>query len=455
MFIKKIRAVAQLVGFLTIALLAGYGALAFFQYADSATAAPVVQESGNGELSVAAVAAASEFVPGYVNYQGVLRNAEGNLLTGTYTMEFRIYDDPTGSIEDGHRLWWSQYMNVPVRDGYFSLLLGSVAEQELPADIFNGKERYIGIQLESSDEMTPRQQFATVPYAYRADQAGGLTSKDGQHLDQVIVANDGRVGVGTTEPGAAFHVKGSTGQVGIMETSHTNIWLQLITKEGRDNRVEVANRAGGRLALWVAEGLDSLNILKNGWVGIGTTNPLQQLHVVGNQLVEGNWIRAQNGAKTISFETGGTEVDLQSVGADLFIRSKGGKDVVINSVGNDGNVGIGTSVPAEKLHVKGTARFDGDIQWSGSLMSFTVEKFTAETNISANVSNSPVTMTPVDGSFCALTDVNITTLGQEQTVACHIWIDSDNNWELRAWVPNTNSSGRAYCEARCLRWDNQ
>ncbi len=46
-----------------------------------------------------------------------------------------------------------------------------------------------------------------------------------------------------------------------------------------DNRVEIANRPGGRLALFTVGGSDSLNILRNGNVGVRETSPQRPLHV--------------------------------------------------------------------------------------------------------------------------------------------------------------------------------
>ena len=88
-----------------------------------------------------------------------------------------------------------------------------------------------------------------------------------------LVYRGDRVGIGTNHPNHTFHVK--TGDaVGLFESIGTTAYLRLQTSEGGDKRVEFANRAGGRAAIYVAgEGQDALNVLRNGNVGIGTENP--------------------------------------------------------------------------------------------------------------------------------------------------------------------------------------
>ncbi|MEM7370298.1 MAG: tail fiber domain-containing protein [Bacteroidota bacterium] len=100
--------------------------------------------------------------------------------------------------------------------------------------------------------------------------------------ERMRITTGGNVGIGTSAPNHKFHVV-SNGAVGLFESSSTTAYLRMSTSEGIDKRVEFCNRGGGRAAIWVSgSGVgDALNVLANGKVGIGTTNPAEQLHVTG------------------------------------------------------------------------------------------------------------------------------------------------------------------------------
>jgi hypothetical protein len=90
-----------------------------------------------------------------------------------------------------------------VREGHFSVLLGN--NKPIPPELFTGPDRFIGITVDSLDEMVPRQRFASAPYAMYADHAAALTAPNGSGTHIVQVDSTGRVGVGTTSPQAQLH----------------------------------------------------------------------------------------------------------------------------------------------------------------------------------------------------------------------------------------------------------
>jgi hypothetical protein len=98
--------------------------------------------------------------------------------------------------------------------------------------------------------------------------------------ERMRITANGDVGIGTSFPGLKFHVVSGNGTARF-ESNTNNNFIQLFTNEGLDNRVEICNRTGGRLALYTTGGGDALNVLKTGEVGIGTTTPSQKLDVNG------------------------------------------------------------------------------------------------------------------------------------------------------------------------------
>jgi hypothetical protein len=167
MVFKKLQVLAQIVGCVTIALLAIYGLLMVLSD-DSSVWAAIDQ--------VATLA--SEEVPSTFNYQGFLRDPDGSLTTGSYTITARIYDLAT----EGTALYETTVPNVTVRDGLFNIVLGD--DPPMTAEAFSDVPRYIGISLNNDPELIPRQRLHAVPWALTAKTLvsnaviNGLTSTD-------------------------------------------------------------------------------------------------------------------------------------------------------------------------------------------------------------------------------------------------------------------------------------
>ncbi|HET6765584.1 MAG TPA: hypothetical protein VFH27_18020, partial [Longimicrobiaceae bacterium] len=155
--------------------------------------------------------------------------------------------------------------------------------------------------------------------------------------DVVNVTRDGRVGMGTENPTHRFHVRADD-PVALFESIGAQAYLRIATREGMESRVEVANRPGGRLALWTAGGGDALSITREGSVSIGTDHPGARLHVAGDLVVDGV-IRSAAGTSV-----GGGGGGAQWGGAGPWQPVNAG-------LGFAGSVGIGTLTPEARLQV--------------------------------------------------------------------------------------------------------
>jgi hypothetical protein len=60
-------------------------------------------------------------IPQMINYQGILLDGDGKLVTGNRSVEFLLYDTEMEGIP-----LWSETQNVQVIEGLFTVLLGSV-----------------------------------------------------------------------------------------------------------------------------------------------------------------------------------------------------------------------------------------------------------------------------------------------------------------------------------------
>src|SRR5262245_41555261 len=135
-------------------------------------------------------------IPPQINYQGRLTTAANVPYNDTtHTIDLVLYPTASG----GARIWGERYA-VQTRDGYFSVNLGSggspipgvtnppiwqvlwKADGASPDTFFMAltvRTETNGTLLATPAEATPRQQFLTSPFAYRAHQSVYATRADG------------------------------------------------------------------------------------------------------------------------------------------------------------------------------------------------------------------------------------------------------------------------------------
>jgi len=109
---------------------------------------------------------------GTIAYQGRLADSAGDPITDTVNMEFRLYDVTAG----GAPLWselWTGANAVRVSDGLFNVMLGSLTQID-QADIAGHDQLWLGITVGTDDEMTPRVQLGSVPFAVQALTVPGM-----------------------------------------------------------------------------------------------------------------------------------------------------------------------------------------------------------------------------------------------------------------------------------------
>ncbi len=114
--------------------------------------------------------AAPDAIASTLNYQGILRDETGALVTGTRTMTFKIYD----AAVNGNVLHSETINNVAVRDGLFTVVLGDATP--IGANVFADAPRFIGLTVGSDPEMAPRQRLHPVPWAQQATTAVNATT---------------------------------------------------------------------------------------------------------------------------------------------------------------------------------------------------------------------------------------------------------------------------------------
>jgi hypothetical protein len=344
MFLDRLKALIKTISSTALAILALYAVVVLFSSAAQALggpalAVPLLQNTLVDDASV----------PLLINYQGTLRDTEGEPLSGYYTMTFRLYDDII-ALPDA-AVWSEQHISVTVRSGLFSVLLGD--SQPFGATFFNSPDRFIGVTVDPYDEMVPRQRFASVPYAIYADRAYSLSAADGDPQDAVYVDDGGRVGIGTANPAAQLNISGQ-------EADAWASGLSLQRSDGGEGRLMADPQGlkfrtmedGDAFFFQNAANATTLKILDNGNVGIGVGNPGSRLTILGPE--EGVLrLNNSNGDSYMTFD--GNEIDTYNSG--LLLNRNSTTNVSI--AGGGGDVLIGTS--GSSLSVRGALNVAGNI----------------------------------------------------------------------------------------------
>ena len=128
---------------------------------------------------------------GVINYQGRLLDKYGRRVNTPVEITFRIFNGKDGL------LWSEKHGAVPVSDGLYSTILGSVTP--LSASLFNSDEIYFEICI-NGETLTPRQRITASPFALTARTVSG---------PDIHVDSSGKVGIGTQTPEEKLDVKGT------------------------------------------------------------------------------------------------------------------------------------------------------------------------------------------------------------------------------------------------------
>jgi hypothetical protein len=372
---------------------------------------------------------ASGIVPPVVKFGGVLSDANGKPTTGTVGLTFSLYTEAQG----GAALWVETQNVTPDRTGHYSVMLGSTTSQGIPANVFaSGEARWLGVQAQGQTEQ-PRTLLMSVPYALKALDAetvgglppsaflkaaapGGASSANlnvpgaaitgtgtANHITKwlsptklgnsnIFDGSAGKVGIGTTAPGATLDVNGtavirsnatvdgslgagpitatssSSGGTGIFANAGSSGGSNGVIAEGATG-VAAYTTVAGSIAVF-GNGGNSTG--SNGVVGYGATG------VAGNSTITGSYGTYGSGSTGVWGNSAGT-------GANVGVLGTGGTGGTgVSGVGdawgvlgessnpNGSGGGFGNSSTGDALFTYNqsggyAAFFDGNVDVDGNL----------------------------------------------------------------------------------------
>ncbi|MCH8873815.1 hypothetical protein IH824_13765, partial [candidate division KSB1 bacterium] len=249
-------------------------------------------------------------IPETVSYQGVLTDAQGNAVSdGSYSLTFNLYESATGGSSI-----WGETQDIEVVNGLFNAILGSVKPLSNSFD----RPYWLGIAIGSDAELEPRIELTASAYSLNARSVADSAVTSAKIADRQVVRSLN---------GVMDEVVLSAGE---------NIKLSV---DGQTVTISASGQvAESRNTLDAADGdpTDAVFVDDVGNVGIGTTNPTQQLDLSGNLQLPQTSVSANDSTGIIMVD--GNRF-IHSFGANNFFAGRNAGNLTMTGASNTG-VGI-------------------------------------------------------------------------------------------------------------------
>lgn len=341
-------------------------------------------------------------VPTLMNYQGRLTDTLNNPLAGNQSFLFEVYDAATGGL----LLWNETQPAVPVTNGVFSAVLGSVTP--LPSTVFAGGSAYLQITVNGTP-LTPRQRLVTSPFAHSAQLLQGrdyaaLVSTDtaqtiagaktftgavhvptptiGTHaVNKSYVDAQATGASGWTRTGAVVALSNATDAAVVQSTLTVYGSAVAVGGGGISAALRLRPDAAKSFTITSDDTATDIQTLSN--------TPLRLQNAGGGAITLGTNVTAQ-GIDATGFRVSGTGLNLSNDASQNYLKLAGNRPLVVDPQGVANNtfiIGTKTAIgsaltyldqPVTTLDVAGDAQFGsgatkstftatGDLRVAGTL----------------------------------------------------------------------------------------
>lgn len=276
-------------------------------------------------IIAAAFASAAHAQSTAFTYQGQLKSGAA-VASGLHDMRFRLFDAAIGGTQIGTAVCVD---NVSVASGLFTTTLdfgqqfatqaARFLEIEVRPDTGQNCVNTTGYTL-----LATRQLLAATPLATHAKSAFALDAADGSPANAVLVDSAGNVGIGTTTPGSLVHAFGNRPELRLQDDDLAGSFAQIDDQSAGQMRINKVSTAT----------ISLIDI--NPQIANGTSDTAVRFFRETNT----------TGLRRVLFHSGNnsanTSAQIGVGGASSYFQLDGG------------NVGIGTTLPSNKLHIAKT-----------------------------------------------------------------------------------------------------
>ncbi|MBT7597449.1 MAG: hypothetical protein HN559_21275, partial [Gemmatimonadetes bacterium] len=302
-------------------------------------------------LALATVTAGVAQIPQRISYQASISDNSGEpIVDGQHALSLSLFDQISGGTAV-----WTEDHTVTTAGGVVSLVLGASTALDLPFD----ESYWLGVVVDGGEELAPRVELTTVPYAIRAAgvvdssitgaaiASGHVVRSIGGLADDIeLVAG---AGMTITTQNQIMVLSSATGLTSVSSGNIVDATISSIdVADGGLSGVDIADNSLGAVDL--AEG------------SVGTSE-VADGSLTASDIASGQVVKSVNGLTDALTLAAGANITITPSGNALTIASTGGGGggggSTLDGAYDEGGAGVGRTITADAGAV--------DIQGAGGL----------------------------------------------------------------------------------------